>query len=62
MEDFYWLLDHFWDKTYQKFVAASKVANMSSAPSVILWSSEYLHHHKPVTENLVERERGNSVL
>ena len=46
MEDFYWLLDKFWNKTYAKFVEASQRANMSSAPSVILWSSEYLHHHQ----------------
>ena len=49
MEDFYWLLDQFWNKTHHQFVLASQRANMSSAPSVILWSSEYLHHHQQVT-------------
>ena len=46
MEDFYWLLDIFWNKTYDKFAEASKRANMSSVPSVIMWSSEYLHHRQ----------------
>ena len=56
MEDFYWLLDRFWNKTYDKFVEASLAANMSSAPSVIMWSSEYLHQHQQVDIQQLKEE------
>ena len=49
VEDFYWLLDQFWDQAYQKFVEASKAASMETVPSIIMWSSEYLHQHEHVT-------------
>ena len=34
MEDFYWLLDIFWNKTYDKFVEASERANSEEKDKV----------------------------